>query len=556
MRVLAQPRAPIGLSRGVSEKWRAPRNRRPGRLLLWLSLLLVSAPVVAGPVLHERFSPDPAEDLRLGATTPSGKMPATIETRSGLVSAPDEGQPTPDTSDSAYGGGRTPTSADASYHIDRLTTRPERVSYDEPFRPSVLPFKRLYAFDRLKDDLSFGVLDHELSRVSVGGLVEKSEDAFFADFEVDLVAGVPVRIPSVGPGAKIRALHVDPPQEVQVLEDSAENWFARADRGGRARMVLQLSIEREVFGSQFLPVSWEALAPHAPPLVESAREVAREVAEHVGVSRRDPPARAMMTLVDYFRRFEASSDLPRSTDAAGLYRELSFEQKGVCRHRAYAFAITALSLGLPTRVVHNEAHAWVEVFDTEIWHRIDLGGAASDIQESRLDPLSPNHRPPNDPYTWPAGATSGLDLAPHRSPPPTPASDPALGSSPQQDDPDHPPASDPSGWPSADRSTNGSDIDAFGWTSDARSPPELKFSINEKKLLRGHPLLVSGTAMKDGAPCRLSRVDVFFAGPEGPVSIGSVATDREGKFQGSVTLPPTTPVGTVQLSVEVGAGCE
>src|SRR5690606_22606655 len=109
---------------------------------------------------------------------------ATIETRSGLVSAPEEGKVADTEANKAYGGPHTPTSADSAYHIDRLTTRPERVNYDEPFRPSILPFKRLYAFDQLRDDLSFGVVDSELSRVSVGGLVEQSEDAFFADFDV------------------------------------------------------------------------------------------------------------------------------------------------------------------------------------------------------------------------------------------------------------------------------------------------------------------------------------------------------------------------------------
>src|SRR5690606_25564010 len=175
------------------------------QLTLWFALVSLAAPVVAGPVLHERFDPDPVEDLRLGGTTPSGTMPATIETRSGMILAPDESQVRGQADGHAYGGTHTPTSADASYHLDRLTTRPDHVRYDEPFRPSILPFKRLYAFDQLEDDLSFGLVSRDLARVSVGGLVDHTEDAFFADFNVDMVRGVPVRIPSVGPGARIRA---------------------------------------------------------------------------------------------------------------------------------------------------------------------------------------------------------------------------------------------------------------------------------------------------------------------------------------------------------------
>lgn len=529
---------------------------QPRRLIPWVSLLLVSAPVLAGPVLHERFSPNPAEDLRFGATTPSGKMPATIETRSGLVSAPEEGGTRPNDA-TAYGGAHTPTSADASYHIDRLTTRPDRVKYDEPFRPSILPFKRLYAFDWLKKDLSFGVLKNDLTVVTVGGVLQQTEDAFFGDFEVDLVRNVPVRIPSVGPGAKIRALHLDPPQEVEILKDSAENWFVRAKHGGRARMVLQLSILRETFGSQFLPVTWEALAPYVVGVPEAVRGEARDVAQRIGVSEQDAPARALMSLVDYFRRFEASPELPQSTDAAALYRELSFEQKGVCRHRAYAFAITALSLGLPTRVVHNEAHAWVEVFDTEIWHRIDLGGAAADMEQSRPDPNSLSHRPPGDPYSWPSGSHSGASVARQVRQALAEGAASSTSSEGAETDPNTTEEeTQKGGWPSASTSTNPDPSDPFGFLSSGKRVLELTFGVQEKQLLRGRPLSVSGTAQRDGIPCSLSRVDIFVHSTEGPISIGSVATNRDGDFRGHVTLPPTTPVGPLELFAQIGAGCE
>src|SRR5690606_23407070 len=172
--------------------------------------------------------------------------------------------------------------------------------------------------------------------------------------------------------------------------------------GGRARVVMQLSIERQVFGSQFRPVSFSALKPYLSPVPPSVVGVAQEVATHIGVGRNMTPAGVLASLVSYFRKFKESAELPTSTESLDLYRELSLSQKGVCRHRAYAFAVTAIALGLPTRLVHNEAHAWVEVYDTELWHRIDLGGAATNINETRPDALSPNHRPPADPFTWPS----------------------------------------------------------------------------------------------------------------------------------------------------------
>src|SRR6185503_18059339 len=75
-------------------------------------------------------------------------------------------------------------------------------------------------------------------------------------------------------------------------------------------------------------------------------------------------------------------------------------QKGVCRHRAFAFLVTALGLGISARVVTNEAHAWVEIEADGLFRRIDLGGAAGAIDEGTAD-ARPAHRPPPDAFGWP-----------------------------------------------------------------------------------------------------------------------------------------------------------
>src|SRR5690606_32219394 len=86
--------------------------------------------------------------------------------------------------------------------------------------------------------------------------------------------------------------------------------------------------------------------------------------------------------------------------------------------------------------------------------------------------------------------------------------------------------------------------------------PEVVLRLGEKRLLRGHPLQVRGSAQKAGQPCRLSRVDIYVKAPEGMRAIGSVATGRDGNFDGHVTLPPTTPVGRLELSAKIAGGCD
>jgi len=136
--------------------------------------------------------------------------------------------------------------------------------------------------------------------------------------------------------------------------------------------------------------------------------------------------------VAHFRSFAPSSELPAAATTEGLYEELALSRKGVCRHRSYAFLVTAHRLGLPTRFVHNEAHAWVEVFDGRLWHRIDLGGAAGRIEYER-PPEVPLHRPPSDAFPWPArsdpGATTpGLGRPPAGEPSEGPQDGAAPGS--------------------------------------------------------------------------------------------------------------------------------
>ena len=297
---------------------------------------------------------------------------------------------------------------------------------------------------------------------------------------------------------------------------------------------------------------------------------AREIGAHIGVRPSDPPARVLVTLVDYFRRFHESAELPTSVDPVELYRELSFHQKGVCRHRAYAFAITALAFGLPTRLVYNEAHAWVEVYDTELWHRIDLGGAASNIDDTRADPLTPEHRPPPDPFTWPVNSDPTLALHRRTPGPPPPGSaspfEPAPG-------PDGSP-SEPPGKPGSANSS-GMQPGTDPGTGDVPTPPEgppqtldsaqwnestaladIELHLKEEKLLRGRPLGVSGVVTRQGRPCPLARVDIYLSQGQHWKNIGSVATDRSGEFAGQVTLPQSTPVGSVQVAARVVGGCD
>jgi transglutaminase-like putative cysteine protease len=534
--------------------------RRAGSLLLTLLLSVLSGASHAdGPLLHEYIEPNPSEDLELGATTPDGRMPAAARTPSGVISAPGFSTQGP-ARQVAYGGSATPDSIDATYRIDRDTTRPEAVDYDDPFTPAIAPFKRLYAFDAVDRELELVVYDRQTRRVPVGGTLGANEDHFFGDLFVDLAAKVPVRIPTVGPGTRVLALRAEPPTELEIVRDGAENFFVVGSERRRVRLILELSAPRSVFGSEFPEVSYDALSAWATPLPSTARATVVEVLNGLGLSRAVPPATALQILVAHFRSFAPSDDLPLAASGAALYRELVLSKKGVCRHRAYAFVLTAHGLGIPARFVRNEAHAWVEVGDGKVWHRIDLGGAAGRF-DLGTRPGAPPHQTPPDPFPWPEGADGALDSAANNGPPgsnapgnggPTPAN--PSGAAGGSGVTDAPQPGRPGG-AASELSTPAAPVPTA--VGPALERAEIELGLEQGDVRRGMPLRVTGRVNSSAGVCAHARVDLSVQGPTGEVLIGSIPTDAEGRYDSQVTIPFDIDVGdyTLRASTPGTASC-
>lgn len=516
--------------------------RRRLQLRPWISLAVGSVALTAwaAPVLHEYVEPNPAEDVAFSATTQDGAMPAALDTPSGLVPAPDAAGPKPRV-EHAYGGNATPDSIDASFRVDRDTTRPDSVAYDEPFIPAVAPFKRLYAYDSVDESFELTVFDKSLTKLEVGGKAGPADDQFYADLFVDVAPGSPVRIPSVAPGARALVARTDPELPFSLERDRADNWFMVGDARRRVRLIMQLAAPRAAFGTELADGTWAELLQKLPPLPPVVRSAALDVAREIGVSQRQPPRQVVAALVAHFRSFGPSEATLQATRGAQLYRELSLSQKGVCRHRAYAFAVTALGLGIPTRMVRNEAHAWVEVYDGVRFHRIDLGGAAGRME---LSARAADHlyRPPPDSFSWPEGSESGQGMlsetlnagspSPGGAPPAAsaaPSSPPAVTGSP-------PPAGSAAEPPSP----------ALG--SDDRPRATVELTLSSVTTARGGEVQLKGTVVAGGEPCVFSRVDVSLRDGAGAETwLGAFPTDQRGALEGRVTVPFDIDVGDYQV---------
>jgi transglutaminase-like putative cysteine protease len=511
------------------------------------SLADASGAAGGAPILHEYVPYDPTTDGDLGAVTIEGGFAAELQTRSGKITAPDVGAPIVPGKTPIYG--TKSAVPDSSFIADRDTKRIDSLPYDDPFRPSLAPFKRLAAFDGVDASFTLQVKGTYRSTVDVGKEVSPKEpvDPFYADVALDLKAGEPVRIPTPIAGAIVRKAYLSPASGGKQLgfrleRDSAENLFIIAEGSGPARLILEFAAPRDAFAGESTAFDWSEIPSSMLPMVPAnVKADAETMAKEIGVDKSTQrPGEVIRTLVKYFRDFHDSSDPPAST--GDLYLDLARSKKGVCRHRAWAFMITAVGIGLPTRFVFNEAHAWVEVFDGYLWRRVDLGGAGRILDDKTEKPETPQPQfdPPADPYPWPAGATKGSDLVPPsaKTPTPTPTNTAPLpmptGSSPT------PPTNAP---PSKVTLTleNGS-----GDTTDPR------------EVFRSNQIHVKGRLLaSDGSACKKVRVEIVLkqAGTGLERIAGQLLTDDAGYFDGSVAIPSDLPLGDYSVTAHTpGAG--
>jgi hypothetical protein len=366
-----------------------------GLLALAVAVLLAPARTprahADGDVLHE-FVPDVDPDEPLRALERGGQAPEAIEYQGEVLPAPEpqEGGETP-AMIAAPGDGagpELPGQRSPSFAPDRQTELEGTLQYHASFNPEVAPFKRVTALDAIvlgPDGKTpvLAVADPRRRTVPVEGADSAPPDArprdrFWGEATLDFSSGAAVPLPSVSPESRILSVRSEPSSELVIQRDGADNFFA-VPKGKRPASPVFLAFLTDAPRSYFAsvpphgPVS--ALAEHVPPFDAGVRKRALGFAKELGLGPRSDLAAALNRLVAHFRAFEESAEPP--PDTGDVYLDLARAKKGVCRHRAYAFVITAQALGIPSRFVQNEAHSWVEVELPKIgWLRIDLGGAA------------------------------------------------------------------------------------------------------------------------------------------------------------------------------------
>ncbi len=513
-------------------------------------------------VLHEDVpAPGSGSSPLVGDAPRPGQNPAGFSSGEKILPEPSHDAP----------GSGEPVLGRPGFAADRQTSeRPDlntgpdgTLHYVSVFNPDVLPFKRMSSLDAVKDDETLFIARTALVELPVGGTTDASRDRFWGSVVIQLQPGVDVALPSVAPDMRILSYETEPPATLTFSKDGADNFYVRSDDAsahGTYRLVFLVDADAGYFapalptGQHYSAAMVHRLAPPEllPEMPDGVRRAAERSLRELGIDEHTALPDAFNKLVYYFRAFSAKDPPSPSGD---VYRDLFSSQAGVCRHRSFAFMITANALGIPTRYVQNEAHAFVEVwFPERGWQRIDLGGAALRMEVEGADGKT-LHRPRaedpfakpdvyKDSYTQLEGDIHGLSdqqMADRKKP---------LGQSGGASG-DYGPLVAGDGSGTGDPTGPGS-----GGPPHAQDPhkitPSVTVTAAESSGYRGDTFHVEGRVdTAQHAPLAGRRVDVYLAptghGGEGATLIGHGVTGPDGTFSADVDLPPSLDLTTYEL---------
>src|SRR5262249_26813773 len=296
----------------------------------------------------------------------------------------------------------------------------------------------------------------------------------------------------------------------------ADNLYARADFSGKRQLTYLVDAPRSYFEGPIPQSAQLAEVLHPPALPERVHRAGDRVLAQLGLSPKMSVAQALDRMTAYFRSFENVPIPAGAASESDIYIDLALGQRGVCRHRAFAFVVTAQRLGLPARLVVNDVHAFAEVMIPHVgWRRVDLGGAPLDTHMSREARERPRAAA-DDPFPQPESYKRGSASSAVRE---TQAG---------------------FGFEENPMSESGAPPSPSAAPADRRAPTHVEVDTPlVRDLRRGEQLDVGGRVTADGTDAGKLTVDVYLRSLRGgrSVWISTAVTSGQGRFRARGVVP-------------------
>lgn len=551
-----------------------------GSLGVMTSLRAQQAPTKRPSVLHEYFDPSDLDTsgssdqqpTRTSSRTPGAPPALSLTARENEQIMKSDG-PISNQPSTNPQGGLDPQNA--SNTLDDETDRVDQLNYFSSFDPSVIPFKRAVSQNVValtsQGDYAFRLEPGRRRVVDLSNRPKaEDEDEFWGTFLVNSTGDARIPVPSVAPSQRVLQLLTEPVVTVTVERDEADNFTLRTPYKGLLRVNMRLAVPVTYFDGAFREdVSWGQLDRQAiTPIPVTARQRAATVLAAIGITRQThSPHQALERLVAYFRGFEGRA-FPPELRGEDVYESIALNQIGVCRHRSFAFVMTASALGLPSRYIYNEAHAFVEVHWPGLgWRRIDLGGAAQDVlMQAAQNAQRVHDGGTQDPLPKPPSYTEEIARLARRDDQAASEEGPAGVSPGKGGTEDGPVSTDPNApAPTGELDPNQafdpgqvnaalnapSDPESWSVPQDDRTDATLTLRAFRSVARRGDVVQVSGrlSARDQDAVLEGREIRVVLVPVGAPASaLGArvdvkVSTRQGGQFRGQLELPKDLPIG-------------
>ncbi|WP_249755985.1 transglutaminase-like domain-containing protein [Microvenator marinus] len=562
------------------------------KVLIALAVCLVSAVLVAqqrvhqNRILHEYFDGEVAPSSGgEGAGEASSDMPtapplpAVAQSTGELQPPPLSGEvgrdelvwgaegPSPDARLEEPNGPLNPFGS--SHSLDTRTDRVDELNYFENFDPSIIPFKRVVALNRFRHVRGAYSVELESGRkvqVSSGNLLRDDEEVFWGTFAINALPNQWLPIASVAPDQRILRLESEPPVPLEIHRDIAGNHFVMTQHRGLLRLNMQVAVRTDYFAGEFPDVSWgefDGLVDFEHPEVSG---VVQGVLRDIGVSKRQSPREVLLTLIEYFRDFEGRA-FPEDVATDDLFKAIVDTQVGVCRHRSLAFLVALRALGIPVHYVYNEAHAFVEIYWPRLgWRRVDLGGAADELN-SASNQASSIHQPP-DSLPQPQRFLDEQErMASNTEGGPSEGGGSGEGSGENSESSENSETVETAEGTEGSANVEGSELSETAEVNDVTAegepveePPKriatrLTLSATQTSIRRGEELVLSGRLSAADNRLMANKVVEIHVAPLGQVNpsartlVDQASTDLNGRYSSRTVLPPDFAVGRWTLFV-------
>lgn len=370
---------------------------------------------------NQRYEEEGIESLKPEGDVDNDGIPNILDSDSdndqasdGYEIDPEDGQPTdpadPDTDgdgvldgiDNTPAGPQDPSGLTYDGSSLSQTTGPSRNGYHtEPtciavFDPFLAPRKRYEIYDAIYTNYNAYIYDNTPKPIELSN--KKEENVFTGTINLELSSNY-IRIPSVAPTAKIHSYTTYPSVNLEFYKDGADNYYVKSSTNYGKVILNFVTSADSTYWNYYIPsdltlddITEEKITP---PL--SVISKANIVIEKLGLTGEKNLKEIVSTLYKYFSGF-TPGEIPSEEEEPDPYLAMALSEHGCCYVRSFACFVTANSIGVPTRLVTNECHAFVEMYIPDHgWIEVQLGGCGGSISNPNdYDPFDQGNPPPDD----------------------------------------------------------------------------------------------------------------------------------------------------------------